>query len=278
MTNLKINLFAILFFAFLTGCNTLPPIKGSNDTATVTLDLADFEEVQLSSTFRAEIIQADKFKVEITCNSNLKEYLDVKTQNNTLKVKLKSGHSYNNTKLRAKIHMPVLSEVKTSGVSRAKFKNFKCENLTLDCSGASGVDGSVKVKNELTIDNSGVATIEIDGVTHKAEIESSGASKLYGKLKIKDKLVIDASGTSMLDLEGSAHDAKFDFSGASNLSGKNMTVNQNSDIECSGTSTVTITANGKINADLGGASKVNYYGKGTVEHQDVSGVSSINKK
>ena len=269
---------ATLLLFLLTGCNVLPPVKGSKDTINFNLSYDNFSAVQVSNVIKADIIQSDEFKIEITCNSNLQEYLDIEKKNNTLKLKMKKGHSYSNAKIQARIYMPELESVHASGVSNAKIKSFNCNNLVLDCSGASRLTGNVNVKKGLTIDNSGAASIGIDGAAEWADIECSGSSQIDGTLDIDQMLAIDASGASNIDLEGQSRDAEFDFSGASHFNSKSFVISNDSEIQGSGTSHLTYTANGNLDVDLSGASKLSLYGKGRIVHQDVSGVASIRQR
>jgi len=203
------------------------------------LNITDFNAIDLSHSFNAEIIQSDQYKVVIEYNSNLKEYIDVLKDGKTLKIGLKDGHVYLDVKLSIKIYMPDITAINSSGACKITIAKFNTGNLKIDL---------------------------------------SGASDLHADLDIANNLKINSSGASAIFMAGKAKNADLHFSGASKFSGKGMIIGENLFIEGSGASTITITADGKTNLDLSGASTINYYGKGSIVKSDVSGASSIRKR
>ena len=236
----KIFALSLLIVAFLlNSCQIGPSIVGSKNIVETEYSIKDFSALDISSTFKTEIIQSDEFRVVISYNENLKEHLKIKKSAETLKIGLKSLRGLKNAKLSAKVYMPTLERVQISGACQVSIPNFNCKNLDLDFSGASGLYANIRVENELNI---------------------------------------EGSGASIVDLEGTTKHANIDFSGASKLKAKRLIVEQNLEVDCSGASIITLTANGKMNLDLSGASAFYYYGSGQIMKQNLSGVSSIKRK
>ena len=78
-------------------------------------------------------------------------------------------------------------------------------------------------------------------------------------------------------LEGSASDIAVDASGASRVKLSGFPIH-NADISLSGASTGTINLSGRLDADLSGASKLEYIGEPTLGTMNIAGASTLNKK
>jgi hypothetical protein len=87
----------------------------------------------------------------------------------------------------------------------------------------------------------------------------------------------DISGASRIQLEGSANDMVASVSGASRLNLGSFTVN-NADVSFSGASSGTINLDGRLDADLSGASRLSYIGEPTMGTINTSGASTLSKK
>lgn len=234
---MKAFLLVAILFIGISSCN-IKSIKGSNVIVEKTYDLKNFNSLDLSSSFDIDIVQSDSYSVELYYNENLEEYIKLKVENNTLIAELKPNYSFDNLDLHLKISTPHLNNIDASGACNIHFNTFKSKNLSFDL---------------------------------------SGASEIKGKLIIDNKLSIEASGASDIQLSGKAAKLNLDFSGASEFNGKRLKILKRSIIESSGASEITINSDGPIDVNLSGASSFTYYGKGKIENQDISGVSSIKK-
>jgi len=87
----------------------------------------------------------------------------------------------------------------------------------------------------------------------------------------------DISGASSVELDGSANDIAADVSGASSLKLDDFTVS-NANVDLSGASSGTVNLDGRLDADLSGASRLWYIGEPTMGDIDTSGASSVSKK
>ena len=89
----KVKLIAPLLFVFLLcGC-AMPPIiigpsefvTGSGNLVTREFSIEDFDRLQISHAFKAEVTQGDAYTVEVTVDDNLEPYLQVSKEGNTLR-------------------------------------------------------------------------------------------------------------------------------------------------------------------------------------------------
>jgi hypothetical protein len=107
-------------------------------------------------------------------------------------------------------------------------------------------------------------------------LDVSGASEVTGELTAGDA-DLDASGASTIQLEGSGRNLAADASGASHMILAGFTVN-NADINLSGASSGTVNLDGRLDAELSGASTLEYMGEPAMGDINTSGASTLSKK
>ena len=106
------------------------------------------------------------------------------------------------------------------------------------------------------------------------EFDLSGASEVTGNIAISGDAQFNLSGASRVELEGSANDVIIRASGASNLKLADFSVH-NADVSLSGASDATVNLDGRLDADLSGASNLSYIGEPTMGDIDISGGSEL---
>jgi len=233
-------------------------VTGSGNLKTETFNFTDFTKVEAESGFQVELTKSSTFSVEITADNNVLEYIEVDKSGDTLRIRPKRNRIYRSATLRANITMPDLRSLDLSGATRGTVSGFSStENLDIDVSGASSV--------ELT-----------DVSTGDVKFDISGASKVTGDITAGDA-DFDISGASTLQLEGSAKDIIVEAGGASRVKLSGFTVN-NANINLSGASSGTVNLDGRLDADLSGASKLSYIGEPTMGTINTSGASTLSKK
>jgi len=248
---------ALLTSGLLVGCQG-GVVKGSGNLKTENYNLSDFTRVDVSNAFEAEIAQSGSYSVSITADDNLFEYIQVSKEGQTLKVGLKTIIALWPATLKAEIAMPQLRGLDISGASKGIVSGFSStENLDIQVSGASSVE-----------------LVEISAGDVKFNI--SGASKVTGDITAGDA-ELDVSGASTIQLEGSASDIDVDASGASHVKLAGFPVN-NANVRLSGASNGTVNLDGRLDANLGGASKLSYIGEPTMGTINTSGASTLSKK
>jgi len=213
-------------------------LVGSGNLETETYAFADFKEVEISSAFGFEIEQSSSYSINITADDNIMEYVRVSQDGQTLKIGLSRVMWLGPVTLKVSVTMPELSGLDVSGASRGTVSGF---------SSAEDLD-----------------------------IMVSGASRVTGDITAGN-VDFDISGASTIQLEGSASDMVADVSGASSFKLDDFTVN-NANVDFSGASSGTINLNGRLDADVSGASRLWYIGEPTMGTIDTSGASTLSKK
>jgi hypothetical protein len=236
------TLILVLLFslAILAGCRSKGSsiaISGSGTLVSIDKELSDFSRLEFSHSFRLNAVRGEVFSVVIRVDDNIAEHLDVSKKGSRLKVGLNPSKSYNikNATMQAWVTLPELTGVHLSGSSYATLSGFE-----------SSADLSVEL--------SGSSSVEGEIICRDARFDLSGSSHvvLVGSSR---NLTVDASGSSIVDLaEFLATDA---------------------DVDISGSSTVTVNASGKIDAEASGVSRIFYLGDPTLPRIKTSGSSSI---
>jgi hypothetical protein len=261
-------LSVLLMATFLvSGCGIiLVPKDGDTEpgeTETRQYDFTEFTHVDIGSAFDYEIRQADNYSISITVDSNMFEDIRVTKVGQTLDIGVEfpgiTVTIFNVApKLQAVITMPQLQELDSSGATQGIVTGFRSdENLDVTVSGASTV--------ELKDIAAGDTTFDI-----------SGASEVNGDIVVKD-LELEVSGASKVRLKGLADSLATDGSGASHLELADLEVG-NANVTLSGASDATIKLAGRLDADLSGASTLEYIGEPTLGIMDTTGASTVKRK
>jgi hypothetical protein len=246
-------LTVLLTSGLLVGCAG-DVVEGSGNLDTQEMDLSGFTRVEVGHAFEVEIVQSASYSVSITADDNLFEYIKVSKKGETLKIGLKSG-DYHNVTLEAEITMPDLYEVDLSGAVRGTARGF-----------TSSHDFSGELSGASSLDMRDMSAGDID-------FDISGASRVTGDI-IAGDADLDVSGASTVQLQGSASDMEIEASGASHVDLADFVVS-NADVNLSGASQATVNLDGRLDADLSGASNLSYIGEPTMGDIHTSGGSTI---
>jgi hypothetical protein len=211
---------------------------GSGNLETEEYAFTNFTEVEIGSAFEFEIKQSSSYSINVTADDNVLDYVRVYKDGQTLKIRLGGIPSLRLVTLRASVTMPQLSGLTVSGASRGTVSDFSS--------------------------------------TEDLDITVSGASRVTGDITAGN-VEFGISGASTIQLEGSANDMVADVSGASLFKLGDFTVN-NAEVNISGASTGTVNLNGRLDANISGASTLLYIGEPTMGDINTSGASTLSKK
>jgi hypothetical protein len=246
----------LLASALLASCQ-MGIVRGSGRIATNEYSFKDFSQVEISSSVGFEIVRSNSYRVSISIDDNLIDYVQVSQSGSTLRIQMKRA-MYANISVKASIEMPTLTSLRIDGASKGS---------------VSGFDSTESLKTEV----SGASALDMDDISAgNVSLRVSGASWVIGSVDAAD-MVIDASGASTVQLGGSGDDILVRGSGASNINLAALEVN-NADVSLSGASSATVNMDGRLDADLSGASGLRYLGAPTLGNLKTSGNSTISKK
>lgn len=190
---------ALITFSLLSvGLFPFSQVVGSGNLRTEEEALSDFAIVDIGSGFKVNITQASSYRIVITTDDNLFDYVQVTKTADTLTIGLAPGVSYQTSALKARITMPDLQEVQFSGGANGTATGFvlshdfraelsggsilrmygEADNLAAECSGGSRLELSEFAVTNANIDFSGgcQGSINLDGVLNA---NLSGGSRLF---------------------------------------------------------------------------------------------------
>lgn len=235
-------------------------------TVTKSFDnLNPFSGIRISDSFKATLVQDDDFKVSVTIDSDLVEYLDIAVIGDILYVRLKDRdlksaiRNITRRKMEVTINCPALNQIHltgsaslTSGVKWVSPMN----KFTLEASGASKAEKLRIEGSQLRAIISDASNASISGDFVDINAEVSGAAVLYlvgeyGDIKAK---LGDAAKMSVM---GSADSVESICEDSSFLDALEL-VTSEAKIDCSGASKANVNVKDKLDVDLKGASSCRY--------------------
>jgi hypothetical protein len=211
---------------------------GSGNLETEQYAFANFTRVEISSAFEFQIRPSSSYGINVTADDNVIDHVRISQDGQTLKIRVGGVPSFRRVTLKASVTMPQLGGLTVSGASRGTVANFNS--------------------------------------TEAVSIAVSGASRVTGDITAGD-IGFDVSGASTIELEGSADNMGAVVSGASRFSLDDFTVN-NGNVNISGASTGTINLDGRLDANVSGASTLLYVGDPVMGTINVSGASTLSRK
>ena len=232
----------IFLLTFQLACAvSLPSSKtGSGKIVTIEEAFSDFDALDISHTFKVEVVQGDTYRVVLHIDDNFVDDLEIVQQGAVLRIGLKPEFRgvITNATLEAMVTMPELSGIEISGASQAELRGFASNSpFEGEVSGASVLRGEIEA-GDTRLDVSGAGSAELSG---------------HG-----DGLTVDVSGGSSVDLA--------DYRVTEAL------------IDASGASSVTVYVSGTLSASASGASSVIYLGDPTLGSIDISGASNVSRE
>jgi hypothetical protein len=249
-----VSLFTVLSGA--SGCKGT--VIGSGETATWEMAYADFNQLDIGYAFDVQINRADNYRVSITFDEKLYEYLKIDQRGDTLHIGLKSGYVYIDTIQRATVELPDLRRLELSGASRAVVNGFSMSH-------SLGFELSVASRLDLGHTIAGNSNFSL-----------SGASQVNGFIEMDDGH-FNLSGASFLELKGSADDITIEASGASRVNLPDFAV-LTADVHLSGASNAVVNVSTRMDVNLSGASDLEYIGDPKLGKLEMSGGSTLNQR
>lgn len=213
-------------------------LDGSGDLVSEDFSLDGFDALKIAETFDATVRASDAFSVTVTTDDNVIQSVEIRVSDGTLHLGLESGLSLNRVTLRAEITMPELTVVELSGASHADLDGFAPQPAI--------------------------------------DLSASGASSFEADLDT-ERLTLDLNGASSATLRGFAADARLEGSGASSLALGDLRI-EDADVELSGASSAELTVLNHLDADLSGASNLNYDGDPQLGDISASSGASITRR
>ncbi len=231
--------------------------------STKQFNVSGFNGIHIKFAMEIEILQSDTFSVSVSGSDTQLNNINVAQEGETLTISynlnLMSIFAAPFSRIHARITLPELRGLSISGSARATVRGFNSPNeFDLFVSGASRLDFSETSVGDMKWD-------------------LSGASRIDGEIKAAGDVDFRISGASRIDIKGSARDIAVDATGASHMDLDGFAV-RNAKFRLSGASHCTINLNGKLDAILDGASRLEYGGQPSLGEVRVTGASTLKRQ
>ena len=229
MSNKKIiwALAVIGICAFYTACILTNQIIGNGDIITSERTVSAFEEVNHRGAGTVYYHASDEYRVTVTIDENLDEFVEIITKDNVLNIGTKSG-SYSFTKFVVDVYCPVLTGVSVSGSG-----NFMSSDRIVSRTFSSTVSGSGSIGGVFECESfyakiSGSGKIDVAGNSKDADISISGSGKFSGSdFEMENADVrVSGSGNAAVYVTNNLK-ANISGSGGINYGGEPKTINSN---------------------------------------------------
>ena len=240
-----INTAILLVFIVFQGCNNIisngdwdsnkNTIHGSGRLVTINKNYTDFDKINLSHSFKADVYQSDNYSVTIKMDDNILEHLESFKSGDKLSLGLSDGYNYNDITLIAEIGVPNITTIDLSGASALELHGFDfSHSLNIYLSGASSVKGNITV-SDIQMDMSGASYVNLIGEGKNLAVYGSGASAIelpnfpvdeaaiylsgasYSKINVYNYLKIHLTGASVLYYTGDPTIGEISVDGVSKI-------------------------------------------------------------
>ena len=210
-------------------------VRGNGNVQKETRKVSSFDALDISSAFDVYLTQGNTESLVIEADENLLDVIKTEVRGGVLKIYV-DANIRNSKTMKAYISFKMLSMIELSGACDVYGENdFKFDDI---------------------------------------EIETSGAAEIEMKMTAR-KVYLDLSGASDIEFKGSAQEMVVDVSGATDLHALDFEVRECT-IDASGASTIRVFVTDELSVDASGASTVRYKGNPGIEI-DTSGASSIRR-
>jgi hypothetical protein len=137
----------------------------------------------------------------------------------------------------------------------------------------------ISIKDVQAVTANGASVVNIDGALSSTDlrVRLSGASDLKGTLNVSGDLKLSLSGASDITLKGSASSMQLEISGASRVRAYDLILAK-CNTRASGASSIQVTVEKELTANLSGASKLTYQGNAVITDIKTGGASSVSRK
>lgn len=249
--------------SMLKGCFPFPVVKGDGQLVTNTIDITDYDEIDISNaSMTVNYIQSDASPVlTVTTDKNIYDMFEFRTVGNTLEIRAKNEFRRNNfrpTEFTVTTNSRTLKNVDVSGHTDFFLKSpLTTDNLNFGLSGSGTINLSdtVNIAGKLETSISGSATLNttyLNAKEYKGRISGSGTLKLNGAVELASFHIsgsgdVRAFGCEIADMESR-------ISGSGDVE---ATVSNSIDVSVSGSGSVKYKGNpGTINKSISGSGSV----------------------
>ena len=220
LLGVAVAIMALIIFQLATIKGSLKITKGNGDITTSEKAVPTFEKINCVGSADIHFHAGEEYQAVVTIDENLKEYVEISTENNVLTIGTKKGYSISPTKFTIDVYCPVLTGVSLSGSG-----SFKSADKIIASTFESSVAGSGRIEGTIECDN------------YSATITGSGK----------------------ITIHGNSNDATISITGSGDFNGDDLNT-RNATITISGSGDANICVSNNLKAKIFGSGDINYSG------------------
>jgi len=189
---------AICTFAMFQSCS-VTAIRGNGNLVTSEKSVSAFEKISNTGTAEVRYHVSEGYRVVVTADENLDEYVEISTNNNVLNIGTKKNTNCSFTKFLVDVYCPVITSVSITGTGNFEGA-IECDNFSAHITGT----GSITVTG-----NSKDANINITGTgsfngnefyVKNATARITGTGNAY--ISVEDNLNATVTGVGNINYRG----------------------------------------------------------------------------
>ena len=204
----------VIVMALCSSC-IIFPIMGNGEMESSEKTVSSFEKIHSGGSADIKYLISPEYKVNITADSNLIDFVTAEVKNKTLYLGLKSG-SYSFTKLQINVYCPDLIGIDISGSGMfSADETIVAPEFDVEISGSGKVTGTFEC-DKLSADISGSGKITVSGTGEDLNITITGSGKFTGDNFIVNDAVVKISGSGKANIHAT-YSLKVNISGSGEL-------------------------------------------------------------
>ena len=175
-------------------------IKGEGPVITKSLDLKDFDAIQINGQADVVFIQDEAFEVTLRTQENIFDYVDFRVEGSTLVLELKDKQTARAEEYDVTVKAPVLKKLEVNGAGDVRipagmtseddfkvevngagdldFTKISCKDLIVRANGAADINAMGIDVQFVDIQVNGAGDVELSGKAEKADLNVNGAGDI----------------------------------------------------------------------------------------------------
>jgi hypothetical protein len=245
-------------------------------------NFSGYTRVRVRTAVDAEIVRSDTFNIDV--ETGPLSPVRIRKRRDTLAISrpwywFVFGFFFKLSRSHVKIAMPEFQELKISDNSSASVAGFSSSNefrLVLSDSSSFSFSGNLKT-GDARLDISGASQAEFNGSSSKLFLKVKDSSSFAGNINVDGNAEIEVSTKSTIALVGSANSMLADISNVSNADMEGFPTHD-INIALNSLCTCTIKLDGKLDAEVAGASNLTWSGNPVMGTINVTPSSLLRQK
>ncbi len=178
-------------------------IRGSGNSVTLDLPLADFTGIDAACVYEVQAVRADAFEVTIEVDDNLARFLDVRVEDGKLVLDVQPG-TFEFTQLRASVSLPQLDDFDISGAADLNVTGFVSDAPLVAVTSADATATGDIAAGSTEVLAAGNSRVSLAGSGTDLQLEATGSASVdLRDYPVQDVTAdVDGASASIVHVEG----------------------------------------------------------------------------